>query len=270
MSALAPITVAEVVPTNPIDDPEAPLIGVIAPLDYPGIGEETRALIVRFTRSVLNTLTELGARFRILEPTTDAPLPLDDAIDGLLLLGGGDMDPALYGYHDHVPELSGVDRRCDERTIEAVHWGLDRRLPVFGICRGAQVINVAHGGTVIPDLGPDSPHKGHGDNPTFVDDPVIVEPDTRLAGIFSRVEVTVRNGHHQAVGDVAPALRVAARGLDGVIEAVEHRDPDVWLLGVQWHPEDTDGSAADRTALFSAFLASVEAARRLVVELRTR
>ncbi|MGY4651348.1 putative glutamine amidotransferase [Mycobacterium sp. URHB0021] len=190
MSALTPITVAEVMPTNPIHHTEAPLIGVIAPLDYPGIGEETRALIVRFTRSVLTTLTELGARFRIIEPTTDTPLPLDAAIDGILLLGGGDMDPALYGHPDDVPNLSGVDRRCDERTIEAVRWGLDRHLPVFGICRGAKVINVAHGGTLIPDLGPDTPHKGHGDNPTFVPDPVIVEPGTRLAGILSRTEVT--------------------------------------------------------------------------------
>ncbi len=93
MSALAPITVAEIMPTNPIDDPEAPLIGVIAPLHYPDIGEEIRALIVRFTHSVLSTLTELGARFRVIEPTSEAPLPLDAAIDGVLLLGGGDMIP---------------------------------------------------------------------------------------------------------------------------------------------------------------------------------
>lgn len=266
MRALAPITVAEIMPTNPIDDPEAPLIGVIAPLHYPDIGEEIRALIVRFTHSVLSTLTELGARFRVIEPTSEAPLPLDAAIDGVLLLGGGDMDPALYGHHDDVPNLSGVDRRCDERTIEAIRWGLDHRRPVFGICRGAQAINVAHGGTLIPDLGPNSPHRGHGDSPTFIDDPVIVEAGTRLAQILGRTEVTVRNGHHQAVGDVAPTLRVAARGLDGVIEAVEHRDPNIWLVGVQWHPEDTDGSAADRKALFSAFLARVDADRRIAVK----
>ncbi len=80
--------------------------------------------------------------------------------------------------------------------------------------------------------------------------------------ILGRTTVTVRNGHHQAVGDVAPQLRVAAHGVDGVIEAIEHRDPDTWVLGVQWHPEDTDGPAADREALFRAFLVSVDTDRR--------
>ena len=75
---------------------------------------------------------------------------------------------------------------------------------------------------------------------------------TRLAEILREQRLTVRNGHHQAVGEVAPDLTVAARGLDGVVEAVEHRDPHCWVLGVQWHPEDSDGSDYSRRALFGA------------------
>ncbi|BBZ74764.1 hypothetical protein MANY_01010 [Mycolicibacterium anyangense] len=262
MSRPAPITEAEVSPADPIVDPAAPLIGVVAPLNYPGIDAEVRALIVGFARTALRTLTDLGARYRLVDPTAETRLSLDDDVHGVLLLGGGDFDPTLYGHHEDVPHLAGVDRRCDERTVAAIRWGLRRRRPVFGICRGAQAINVAQGGTLIPDLGPDSPHKGHGDDPIFVDDSVAVEPGTRLSGILGRTDITVRNGHHQAVGTVAPGLRVAARGTDGVIEAVEHCDPDIWLLGVQWHPEDPQGCADDRRALFAAFLARVDDDRR--------
>lgn len=260
----APITLAEVLPAAPVTAFGAPLIGVVAPLNYPGLTDETRELVVRFTRTALNTLTELGARLSITDPIADTPDAVDAHVDGMLLLGGGDVDPTLYGHLEEVPNLYGVDRRCDLRTLESIQHALDRQLPVFGICRGAQMLNLAYGGTLIPDLGPDTPHHGHGADPLFLDDTVLIESDTRLADILGRQTVTVRNGHHQAVGDVAPQLRVAARGTDGVIEAVEHRDPDIWLLGVQWHPEDSDGSATDRTALFSAFVARVESSRRTI------
>jgi putative glutamine amidotransferase len=258
----APITLAEVLPAAPVAAPDAPLIGVVVPLNYPDLTDETRELVVRFTRTALATLTELGARVSIVDPSAETPGALDDRIDGVVLLGGGDVDPTLYGHLDDVPSLYGVDRRADQRTLESIQHALDRQLPVFGICRGAQMLNLAYGGTLIPDLGPDTPHHGHGEDPLFVDDPVRIAPDTRLAEILGRLTATVRNGHHQAVGDVAPQLLVSARGVDGVVEAIEHRDPHTWVLGVQWHPEDSDGSSADRMALFSAFLARVDTHRR--------
>lgn len=261
MNTLSPIRVTEVLPTDPVTDPDAPLIGVVVPLNYPDLTAETRELVVRFSASALHTLTDLGARVKLIDPTATATETLDDT-DGLVLLGGGDVDPALYGHDGDVPDLYGVDRRCDDRTLAAIRQALTARVPIFGICRGAQMLNLAHGGTLIPDLGPDTPHHGHGDDPLFLDDTVLIEPDTRLARILGAATATVRNGHHQAVGEVAGALRVAARGVDGVIEAVEHHDPEIWLLGVQWHPEDTEGSAADRAALFGAFLAGVDANRR--------
>jgi putative glutamine amidotransferase len=260
--ALPPITESEVLPAHRVTEPGAPLIGVVVPLNYPDLTEETRELVVRFTASALCTLTDMGARLRVIDPTAATAEAFDTSLDGLVLLGGGDVDPLLYGHEDSVPNLYGVDRRCDERTLDTIRQALAARLPIFGICRGAQMLNLAQGGTLIPDLGPDTPHHGHGDAPLFLDDTVLIEPDTRLAGILGAASVTVRNGHHQAVGEVAPTLRVAARGIDGVIEAIEHRDPEVWLLGVQWHPEDTDGSDADRLALFGAFLSGVAVNRQ--------
>jgi putative glutamine amidotransferase len=264
MTAVQPISLAEILPAEVITRADAPLVGVVVPLNYPGLTDETRELVVRFTRTALTTLTDLGARLLIIDPTSDTPASFDEKVDGLVLLGGGDVDPGLYGHHSEVPNLYGVDRRCDLRTLESITQAFDRQTPVLGICRGAQMINLACGGTLIPDLGPDTPHHGHGNDPLFLDDTVFLEPKTRLFDILGRTTLTVRNGHHQAVGDVAPQLRVAARGVDGVIEAIEHRDPETWVLGVQWHPEDTDGPAADREALFRAFLVQVETDRGAV------
>lgn len=154
---------------------------------------------------------------------------------------GGDVDPDLYGHRDDVPNLYGVDRGCDERTLALIKTAVDTGRPLLGVCRSSQLINVAFGGTLIPDLGPENLHRGHGEDPMFLDDTILVEEGTRLAGNVGAQRLTVRNGHHQAVGDVAPDLTVAARGVDGVVEAVEHRDTHCWVFGVQWHPEDSDG-----------------------------
>jgi putative glutamine amidotransferase len=255
MSELAPITLDEVMPGYAAEAGHAPRICVVVPLNYPGFTHETRNLVVRFTRSALQTLTDLGAALQVIDVSAEHQPVLDRDVDGVMLLGGGDIDPALYGHHGDVPSLDGVDRGCDERSLEVIAAALASQTPVLGICRGSQLLNVAYGGTLVPDLGPDTPHHGHGGDPLFVDDTVHVEPGTRLAAVLGKPTLTVRNGHHQAVDEVAAELQVAARGVDGVVEAVEHRDPARWVLGVQWHPEDTDGPAADGLALFQAFLA---------------
>ncbi|MDV3130071.1 gamma-glutamyl-gamma-aminobutyrate hydrolase family protein [Mycobacterium sp. 21AC1] len=255
---LAPITVDEVLP--PTSGGDGPDICVVVPLNSPDTTAETRELVVRFTRTALVTLIDMGANPQVLDISApDAPAPRP-GVAGVLLLGGGDVDPTLYGHHGEVPNLYGVDRGCDDRTVAVINDAVSAAIPILGICRGSQLINVAYGGTLIPDLGPDTPHHGHGDDPLFVDDTVVVEEGSRLARILGVTRLTVRNGHHQAVHAVAPELRAAAHGLDGVVEGVEHRDPAKWVLGVQWHPEDTDGPAEARVALFGALLA--QAAQR--------
>jgi putative glutamine amidotransferase len=257
VSASAPISRFEVIPAGVTVGTDAPLVCVVAPLNFPDLTEEIRELVVRYTSTALTTLAEFGARIVLVDPTDDEVVETQEDIDGLLLLGGGDADPALYGHVDDVPNLYGVDRRCDERTLDWIRHAWSRSVPMLGICRGAQMINLAYGGNLIPDLGPDTRHRGDGDGPVCVEDEIDIEPGTRLAEIIGRSTATVRSGHHQAVGDVAPQFRVAARGLDGVIEAIEHRNPDTWVFGVQWHPEDSDSSDVDRRALFSSFVTQV-------------
>ncbi|MDI9951376.1 gamma-glutamyl-gamma-aminobutyrate hydrolase family protein [Rhodococcus sp. IEGM 1305] len=246
-----PVTLTDVLPDG-AQQGMGPLITVVVPLNFPGLTTEARDLIVRFTSSALTTLVELGARVTVIDISRDAPFSIDEETDGVMLLGGGDVDPTLYGHTEYVGNLYGVDRGTDERTLSAIDLGFKLEAPMLGICRGSQMINLACGGTLIPDLGEDNPHRGGDGEPMFLDDTVIVAEGSRLEQILSRSQVIVRNGHHQAVGEVGEGLRVTARGLDGVVEAVEHESK--WIVGVQWHPEDTDGSAEDRTALFRAFV----------------
>ncbi|RZK95917.1 MAG: gamma-glutamyl-gamma-aminobutyrate hydrolase family protein [Rhodococcus sp. (in: high G+C Gram-positive bacteria)] len=248
---IEPVTLRDVLP-NGAGPGSGPLITVVVPLNFPGLTTETRELIVRFTSSALATLVELGARVDVIDISRDAPFSIDEETGGVMLLGGGDVDPTLYGHTGIVDNLYGVDRGTDERTLSAIDLGFELDAPMLGICRGSQMINLACGGTLIPDLGENNPHRGGDGEPMFVDDPVIVAEDSRLAQILSRSRVMVRNGHHQAVGEVGDGLRVTARGIDGVVEAIEHESK--WIVGVQWHPEDTDGSADDRMALFRAFV----------------
>lgn len=248
-----PVTIADVMPGS-AGGQTLPRIAVVVPLNFPDFTDETRELVIRFTSTALSALADFGAALQVID-VSDPDCPgLDGDVAGVLLLGGGDVDPTLYGHRDPVPNLYGVDRGCDERTLGLIKSAVDAGMPILGICRGSQMINVAYGGTLIPDLGPDNPHRGHGEDPMFLDDTVLIEPHTRLSNILGEQSLTVRNGHHQAVGEVAPDLTVAARGIDGVVEAVEHRDPHCWVLGVQWHPEDSDGPAYARQVLFNALL----------------
>lgn len=253
MTAVAPVTLQDVMPETS-GEASAVKIAVVVPLNFPDFTEETRELVIRFTRTALTALADSGAALQVIDVSRPDSTGLDDDVAGVLLLGGGDVDPDLYGHRGDVPNLYGVERGCDERTLALIKAAVDTGRPLLGVCRGSQLINVAFGGTLIPDLGPENPHRGHGDDPMFLDDTVLVEPDTRLVGIVGEQRLTVRNGHHQAVGDVAPDLTVAARGLDGVVEAIEHRDRNCWVFGVQWHPEDADGPALSRDALFGALL----------------
>lgn len=251
---VAPVSFDDVMPTRP-PAVDGPRIAVVVPLNFPDFTAETRDLVIRFTRTALAGLVDAGAALQVIDVSDPHCPGLDDDVAGVLLLGGGDVDPSIYGHLAEVPNLYGVDRGCDERSLELIRSAVGSGRPVLGVCRGSQLLNVAYGGSLIPDLGPDNPHRGHGDDPMFLDDTVVIEPDSRLAQILGEQRLTVRNGHHQAVGEVAADLTVAARGLDGVVEAVEHRDPHCWVLGVQWHPEDDDGPAHCRRALFAALLA---------------
>ncbi|WP_081608509.1 gamma-glutamyl-gamma-aminobutyrate hydrolase family protein [Crystallibacter crystallopoietes] len=179
--------------------------------------------------------------------------------DGVLVLGGGDVDPSRYGGNTGEPTVHGVDTRADETEIDLVIGAVENGRPVLGICRGLQLINVAFAGSLIEDLGPDSVHKVHQERPPMIGHTVTVEPGTLLADALGAGEVTVQSGHHQAVRRLGDRLRVSATAPDGVVEAVELARPDEgWLLAVQWHPEEPGSPEGQLAALFEPF---VEACR---------
>ncbi|HEX2273597.1 MAG TPA: gamma-glutamyl-gamma-aminobutyrate hydrolase family protein [Acidimicrobiales bacterium] len=156
-------------------------------------------------------------------------------LDGIVLSGGGDVDPARYG-GEKVPELRGVNTRRDAYELALVRQALDRDLPVLGTCRGCQLLNVAMGGTLVPDL----PNSGgrHCARDRWAESVhnVSVLDGTLLQTALGSEVIGVNSLHHQAVADVGTGLRAVAWADDGVIEAVEGVDGRR-VLAVQWHPE---------------------------------
>lgn len=174
----------------------------------------------------------------------------------LVVTGGEDVDPALFGESPH-PGLGRVARDRDEWELALVKVARDLGIPLLGVCRGIQVLNVALGGTLIQDLPSERPgglpHQ-QVEGRSVRTHTVTCLPGSRVAQLVGE-SATVNSMHHQAIADVAPGLRVTATAPDGVIEAVEWTGSGWWAVGVQWHPEELDGRDA---ALFRAV---VEAGR---------
>jgi putative glutamine amidotransferase len=188
------------------------------------------------------------------QPTSDAIVArVLESIDGLIVTGGRDIDPARYGQEPHpTTDAPGVERDAWEDAL--LRGAIERDLPFLGICRGAQVLNVALGGTLIqhlPDvLGSTRYQLGEGN---FNDVSVEVEAGSELSELVG-AGVTAKVYHHQAIDRVADGLTVTARTRDGVIEAVELGSVE-FGIAVQWHPEET----RDDLRLFAGL---VEAARK--------
>lgn len=184
-----------------------------------------------------------------------------DGLDGLILTGGKDVDPARYGQTPQ-PTTDEPDRVRDAWEFALLDEALRRDVPVLGICRGAQILNVALGGTLhqhLPDvIGHTQHQKG---NAVFGTSAVWTEPGTRLADLIGTTS-DAQCYHHQAIDRVGEGLIVSARDDYGVVEAVEldrDRHPDTWVVAVQWHPEER----LDDLRLFAAVVA---AANRYAME----
>lgn len=160
-----------------------------------------------------------------------------DGLDGLILTGGKDVDPARYGQAPH-PTTDEPDRVRDAWEFALLGEALRRGLPVLGICRGAQVLNVALGGTLTQHLPEVIGHTHHQKgNAVFGTSAVRTQPGTIIAGLIGESS-DAQCYHHQAIDRLGDGLTVSARDGDGVIEAVELARPDRWVVGVQWHPEE--------------------------------
>ena len=210
-----------------------------------------------FTRYAL---AQAGARPVRIRPGGSLP---PEHLDGLVIGGGDDIDPDRYG--GISPKVSiRIDRERDELEWRMLERAGQDDLPVLGICRGAQLINVFHGGNLHQDLldvfenlvlrRTVLPRKS-----------IDIEPHTRLARIMGEVQVRINSLHHQAVDRLAGDFRVSARDSDGIIQAIEATGQR-FVLGVQWHPEYLPQSRTHQRI----FAALVEAARQGMVEARTQ
>ncbi len=228
----------------------APLIGVTSAELTPITRNDKEA----YTRAV-----KLAGGFPELIP---ADLPLEELValiaqlDGILLTGGGDIDPACFNGLPH-PSVYGVSESRDTTEIELVLRAREMKLPFLGICRGCQVINVAFGGSLYTHISDQLPgalehsHKEFREEHHFVN----IDPDSLLECITGTNELAVNSLHHQGISRVASALIPTACAPDGLVEGVELR----WHpfgLGVQWHPEHL----TDRGEMAALFEALVEAA----------
>jgi putative glutamine amidotransferase len=193
-------------------------------------------------------------------PLTDDEAVLDTLLaraDGLLLTGGGDVDPVFFGGDVANPTLKSVSRLRDKMELFLTRRLLDEgRRPVLGICRGCQVMNVAAGGTLVLDVRSEiSTAVNHSDSrhSELVHD-MEITPGTRLRALVGATAIRVNSAHHQAVKDPAPRLRVSARSpRDGVVEAVELDGPQ-FFLGAQWHPERLHKKHEPSAVLFRALV----------------
>jgi putative glutamine amidotransferase len=168
---------------------------------------------------------------------------------GVIVLGGADVDPAMYGAVADGTHVESMDAAADVFEGDLMRAAIDAGTPVFAICRGAQLLNVALGGSLVQDLG----HGMHVlPDVMMVDHAVEVRPGTRLAGIIGPGRHDIRSGHHQAVDRVGQGLVVTATAPDGCVEAVE-LEGDAWVVGVQWHPEDVGADPAQLRALLADF-----------------
>jgi putative glutamine amidotransferase len=180
------------------------------------------------------------------------PQELIQRIDGLLLPGGDDITPPVPYPAEVQLDPVPADQIAFDRALLAS--ARRRRLPVLGICYGAQLLVLGEGGTLHYDLPSDVPGaSSHQLLETSGRHAVAVEPGTRLASILGDAPEPVNSLHHQGIADPGPRLRASARAEDGTIEAVESID-DSFCIGVQWHPEKLDGP--HREALFGAFVAA--------------
>ena len=194
----------------------------------------------------------------LLPPQLDAEprAALSELLDGVLLTGGGDIDPARFGQSRHPAVYEVVPAR-DGLELDLTRQALDRRLPLLAICRGIQVLNVALGGTLQQDIPSGVPgalrHSQTAPRPQPTHR-VKVEDGTRLARILGVSELEVNSFHHQAVERLGAGLRAVAWSPDGVVEGAEMDVSAGFVIAVQWHPEDLVAHDATARRLFQALV----------------
>jgi putative glutamine amidotransferase len=197
---------------------------------------------------------------RKLSPVKGNVKEIDD-VDGLLLTGGDDVDPEIYGKAELRTQCKGMNRTRDEFEIEVIKRALEADKPILGVCRGMQVMNVALGGTLHGDVEASGfrAHTSHSATPMKHE--IEIEPNSLLSGLAGGLRQSVNSYHHQAVDALGKGLMKAAQSEDGIIEAAEWSSKEgmSFLLLVQWHPERTiEGGEKFSANLAKIFLREVD------------
>ena len=233
----------------------APLIGVSTSIT---VGAHPERAYVN--SAYLHAVQQAGGIPVLLPPQLSATAlaRVGEGLQGLLLTGGGDVDPALFGESPHAT-LYDVAPVRDSLETSALHLALGRRLPVLAVCRGVQVLNVALGGSLYQDVGTDPgtqlqhSQKEPREQPTHK---VKVAAGSRLAETLGTDELEVNSMHHQAIRGLGRGLTPVAWAPDQLVEGAEGTDPAHFVLGVQWHPEEMVGHSEPARRLFSALVAA--------------
>lgn len=233
-----------------------PVIGI------PGYWHESETILGRHASAVPDSYIRALVKTEVLPlvvPVMSSRQMLQQYLhrmDGLLLIGGPDLDPVHYR-QTPAPGLRRVTPLRDAVELQMTRWALEAELPIFAICRGIQVLNVATAGTLCQDIASLRPRAGkHDYHPgypeTHLAHPVRIQADCRLAGIVGQEEIWVNSLHHQAIDRLGTGLRATAHAFDRTVEAVEGTGSG-WVLGVQWHPEWLVDHDDRMLALFLAF-----------------
>jgi putative glutamine amidotransferase len=232
----------------------APVVAVTATSDASGENPHR----VRLNSTYVTALESAGLIPMVIPPLTseDSARTILSRVDGLLLTGGEDVEPSLYG-QPRSAKCGIANLARDHTEIALIRAAHEMRKPILAICRGPQVLNAALGGTLIQDIRDEVPgaldHNVRGNRSLRVHD-VNIDEGSVIARAIGTTSISVNSLHHQSVLDVAPGLQVTARAPDGVVEGVESAVDDWWVIGVQWHPEEMNDSLEpwDR-GIFRAF-----------------
>lgn len=223
-----------------------------------GIRQDGDTSRVRLTAAYVTALENAGLVPVIIPPLSEdrAAAGILDMVSGLVLTGGGDVDPARYGETPHA-KIRSVNAARDATESALIREARARRTPVLAICRGIQILNVALGGTLVQDISSECAtsiaHDDGGPRDSRSHE-ITIERGSRIEAAMGTARCTVNSFHHQSVKDVAAGMRITARSPDGVIEGLESVDEAWWVMGVQWHPEEmTDSPEPWDRGLFNAF-----------------
>ena len=213
-------------------------------------------------RRYLDAILRAGGEPVVISPQ---PLMVEDArammqrFDGLVLMGGADVNPALYGQTAGI-HIYGVQPEQDAFESALLNASLNADIPVLAVCRGMQLVNVVLGGSLVQHLGElananellaHAP-KRFPVGEEFALHRIDIEPNSQMASALGATQINGASFHHQGIDRLASDLIAVGYAPDGILEAVEHRTK--WLLGMQWHPEDTAATDSVQQSLYNAFI----------------